>query len=267
MIKMIALDLDATLLTSDKQISNLNIEILKRLHNQGIKIVICTGRPINVISEYIEQLGLINADDYTITFNGSLVINNQTKAPLFKRGLHKADFEPVYQFATQHQYPLNILDFDSIYELTELAASKYHTIMKADVKFIPTTFAELDPQIEYSKAIMSTDPDRLDAARRDFKNDGEYHIVRSQPQILEFIAPHMNKSVGLEALLKYFGLTFENLMAFGDAENDLEMLTAAGTGVAMQNGQPAVKQIANAQTKFDNDHDGVAKFLIDYFNM
>ncbi|MHA8110557.1 Cof-type HAD-IIB family hydrolase [Lactobacillaceae bacterium Melli_B4] len=267
MIKMIALDLDATLLTSNKTISQLNTTVLKRLHEQGIKIVICTGRPISVIRNYIEQLGLTNACDYTITFNGSLVINNQTKQPLFKRGLRKGDFEPIYQFARQNGYPLNILDFDSIYELTELAPSQYHTIMKADVQFIPTTFADLDPQIEYSKAIMSTTPAQLDQARRDFKNAGEYHIVRSQPKILEFIAPHMNKAVGLKALLDHFDLTFENLMVFGDAENDLEMLKAAGTGVVMQNGQPEVKQIADAITKFDNDHDGVGRFLNDYFQI
>ncbi|MEJ6400080.1 Cof-type HAD-IIB family hydrolase [Nicoliella lavandulae] len=264
-IKMIALDLDATLLTSDKTISAANTQILKQLHAAGLKIVICTGRPINVIQDYINQLGLTGVNDYTITFNGSLVINNATRAAIFKHGLTKEDFVPLMQFVQANNDPLNILDFDSIYELTELAPSQYHQIMKADVQFIPTTFADLSDQIEYSKAIMSTDPSRLDQARAAFDSAGKYHVVRSQPNILEFLAPHMNKAVGLKALLTHFGWTFNNLMAFGDAENDLEMLKQAGMGVAMQNGSPEAKAVSNATTTFDNDHDGVAEFLTRYF--
>ncbi|UQS87152.1 Cof-type HAD-IIB family hydrolase [Nicoliella spurrieriana] len=267
MIKMIALDLDATLLTSDKRISDFNTRVLKKLHAAGVRVVICTGRPISVIQNYIDQLGVVGATDYTITFNGALVINNKTRHPLFKSGLTKADFEPIYNFAKRAQLPLNILDFDSIYELTELAPSMYHTIMKADVKFIPKTFQTLPSDQQYSKAIMSTTPDKLDAARDGFNNQGAYHIVRSQPKILEFIAPHMNKAVGLKALLDHYGWTFANLMAFGDAENDLEMIEAAGVGVAMQNGQPEVKRIADQETQFDNDHDGVGQFLANYFKL
>lgn len=69
MIKMIALDLDNTLLNSRKEISARNEAVLKKLHEQGIHVVLCTGRPINAIWPYIEQLGLTAAEDYTITFN------------------------------------------------------------------------------------------------------------------------------------------------------------------------------------------------------
>ena len=68
MIKMIALDLDNTLLNSRKEISARNEAVLKKLHEQGIRVVLCTGRPINAIWPYIEQLGLTAAEDYTITF-------------------------------------------------------------------------------------------------------------------------------------------------------------------------------------------------------
>ena len=79
MIKMIALDLDNTLLNSDKEISARNERVLKALHDRGVHVVLCTGRPINAIWPYIEQLGLTRPDDFTITFNGGLVINNVTK--------------------------------------------------------------------------------------------------------------------------------------------------------------------------------------------
>lgn len=89
MIKMVALDLDNTLLNSNKEISQRNERVLKQLHQQGIKVVLCTGRPINAIWPYIEQLGLTDPEDYTITFNGGLVINNESREHLFELGMKK----------------------------------------------------------------------------------------------------------------------------------------------------------------------------------
>ena len=81
---MVALDLDNTLLNSNKEISQRNEHVLKQLHQEGIKVVLCTGRPINAIWPYIEQLGLTDSDDYTVTFNGGLVINNESREHLFE---------------------------------------------------------------------------------------------------------------------------------------------------------------------------------------
>lgn len=111
MIKMIALDLDNTLLNSDKEISTRNAAVLKQLHEQGIRVVLCTGRPINAIWPYIEQLGLTKPDDYTITFNGGLVINNASREHLFELGMEKADLMPLFEYIKAEKIPLNVLDF------------------------------------------------------------------------------------------------------------------------------------------------------------
>lgn len=86
---MVALDLDGTLLTSDKTISQGNEQALKAIHDEGVKVVLCTGRPINAIWRFIEQLGLTEDTDYTITFNGALVVHNNDKAELAKSGIQK----------------------------------------------------------------------------------------------------------------------------------------------------------------------------------
>ncbi len=65
---------------------------------KGVKVVLCTGRPINAIWHYIEQLGLTNDDDFTITFNGALVINNTSREALAKQGLTKTDLVPLHEF-------------------------------------------------------------------------------------------------------------------------------------------------------------------------
>ena len=82
MIKMIALDLDNTLLNSNKEISKRNEQVLKALHERGIHVVLCTGRPINAIWPYIEKLVLTQPDDFTINFKVGLEINNDNKENL-----------------------------------------------------------------------------------------------------------------------------------------------------------------------------------------
>lgn len=262
MIKMIALDLDETLLNTDKTISEENAATLRKLHEAGVKVVLCTGRPINAIWGYLEQLGLTTSEDYTITFNGALVIQNTTKEALAQSGLSKHDFQPLHAFANDNGYPLDILDFDQVYPIADLTPSVYQHMLKAPMDFVSTKFADL-PDHLFSKAVMATAADVLDqvVSRLTPELKETYHVVRSQPKILEFLAADMDKAVGLGQLLTHFGWDFSNLMAFGDAENDLGMIKAAGDGVAMRNGQPEIKAAADHETPTTNNEAGVAKYL------
>lgn len=265
MIKMIALDLDGTLLTSDKKISERNEHELKSLANQGIKIVLCTGRPINAIWKYIEQLGLTDPDDFTITFNGALVIQNPQRRVLTQQGMNKQQLELLHSFGADHRLPLDVLDFEAVYPLTDLTPSIYQQMLNAKIDFIPTDFQQLTSQ-SYSKAVMADQPEILDQAFAQLTPEmfSHYHIVRSQPKILEFLDHDMDKAVGLKALLAHYNWTFDNLMTFGDAENDLGMLKAAQVGVVMDNGLPEIKAQGTDVT-LTNDQDGVAVFLEKYF--
>lgn len=268
-IKMIALDLDGTLLTSQKTISPATETILKQLHNDGIKVVLCTGRPINAIWRFIEQLGLTDPEDYTITFNGALVVENDNKSELFKQGLHKHDFDRLHAFARKVHAPLDLLDFERAYPLTDLKPSNYQNQFKPGVlNFEPENYANISNEDVFPKAVMCDSKELLDEylAQLPVEANKHYHIVRSQPIITEFLALDMDKKVGLSHLLNHFGWDFSNLMTFGDAENDLGMIESAGTGVVMTNGQEPVKAAANALTQFDNDHDGVAHYLEEYFS-
>ncbi|USS93147.1 Cof-type HAD-IIB family hydrolase [Fructilactobacillus ixorae] len=265
MIKLIALDLDNTLLNSKKQISPRNEQVLRQLHEAGLRMVLCTGRPINAIWNYIEQLGLTTATDYTITFNGGLVIQNPTNQVLAEQGMPKADLQPLYQFAKAQRVPLDVLDFHQVYPLQELGTSIYQEKLNGKINFHPASFATL-PEQTYAKGILANQAERLDQLQQVLPVEltTRYHVVRSQPEILEFLPPQVDKAAGLSALLQHFGWTFAELMAFGDAENDAGMLAHAGVGVAMGNATPAIKQVAHFQTT-TNDQDGVATFLTRYF--
>lgn len=264
MIKMIALDLDNTLLNNHKEISNRNEAVLKRLHEQGLHIVLCTGRPINAIWPYIEQLGLTTPQDYTITFNGGLVINNLTKEHLFERGMVKQDLHPLLEFVNSNQIPLNVLDFDRVYELNDFPGSIYRTVLK-NIQFESIASHHL-PEKVYSKAVMAIPANQLASIIKHLPASlkEHYHAVQSQPMIMEFLPIGVNKAVGLKALLTHFGEGFHNLMSFGDADNDLEMIQAAAQGIVMKNGLPQVKEVATAVTD-SNENDGVAKYCERYF--
>lgn len=265
MIKMVALDLDGTLLTTDKRISQHNEEALKALSSQGIKVVLCTGRPINAIWKYIEQLGLTGTQDYTITFNGALVIQNPDRTVLAKSGIDKPHLTLLHEFCERDGLPLDILDFEQVYPLTDLTPSVYQQMLNANIDFVPTSFTQLKSQA-YSKAVMATDQATLDAVTQRITPamQQQYHIVRSQPKILEFLDHDMDKAVGLKVLLAHYGWDFSNLMAFGDAENDSGMLQNAKVGVVMENGKPEIKALGTDVT-LSNDADGVAAFIEKYF--
>lgn len=267
MIKMIALDLDDTLLTHDKTISPVNEGVLKTLHEQGLRIVLCTGRPINAIWHLIEQLELTQPDDFTITFNGSLVINNASREVIEKQGLSKADLAPLYDFAKENNSALDVLDFGQVYSMTDLKKSIYEDRLGHLIPFVPTNFAQLPDQI-YAEGVVASkaeEVDRVVAAIPDSIKE-KYHIVRSQPHILEFLSPKTDKAVGLRALLSHFNEDFSNLMAFGDAENDIGMLKAAQVGVGMANATPEIFDLTKYHTD-TNENDGVAKFLAEWFEI
>ena len=264
MIKMIALDLDNTLLNNNKEISPRNERVLRKLHQQGIQVVLCTGRPINAIWPYIEQLGLTTPDDYTITFNGGLVINNLTKEHLFEFGMGKEDLAPLLKFVQDEKIPLNVLDFDQVYELNDFPGSIYRTVLK-HINFKPIASKDL-PDKTYSKAVMAIPAEKLTPIIKGLPVTvtKHYHAVQSQPMIMEFLPTGVNKAVGLKVLLKHFGEDFGNLMSFCDADNDLEMIEAAAQGIVMANGLPQVKAAATAVTD-SNEDDGVATYCERFF--
>ncbi|AMV63566.1 HMP-PP hydrolase (pyridoxal phosphatase) Cof [Pediococcus damnosus] len=266
MIKMIALDLDNTLLNSDKKISEANTAALKKLHKAGKAVVLCTGRPINAIWDWLKQLGLMNEKDYSVNFNGSLVIHNVDKKPLMEKGMKRDHFTHLHEFCEAHNYPLDILDFNGVYPINDLPLSGYEKRLGGNMHFLHVPFAKI-PDVDYSKAVICTEPATLDkiVAEMPAQLSKEFHIVRSQPMILEFLKPGIDKGSALDVLLDHLGWTRENLMTFGDAENDLEMLASAGVGVSMANGTPEAKKTANHVTVLDNNHDGVADFLKTYF--
>lgn len=259
MIKMIAIDLDGTLLTDAKTISDKNKEILAQAKARGIKVVICTGRPLIAIKDYLAELDLLNADDYSITFNGGLIQTN-TGEILGKTAMELTDVQHIYQLLTKLALPMDVLSDALCFQLETAPEhpSIYPTMNKA-LTFVPKTIETLEVDALYNKVVSAIDVEYLDQKMQliPVEETERYEIFKTRPNLLEFMPKGVTKAFGLSVLGEHLGIEANEMMALGDEANDLSMINYAGMGVAMENATEGVKSAANFVTK-TNQADGVA---------
>lgn len=259
-VKLIAIDIDGTLLNSNHQVTPAVKEALQTKRNEGCKIVICTGRPLIGILPLIKELGLNEADDFAITYNGSLVQNNATGDTVVKHTLTYQDFLDVEYLSRKLNVHLHTQDRKAMYT-SNRDISKY-TIVEGYLTGIPLKYRavdEMDKEMTISKMMMIDEPDILDAAIQNIPKEfaTRFNLVKSSPYYLEILNKKASKGNALRDLANYLGIKQEETMAIGDNENDLSMLEYAGVSVAMENGTENVKNTALHITK-SNDENGVA---------
>ncbi|AZZ61398.1 HAD family phosphatase [Oenococcus sp. UCMA 16435] len=265
-IKLIALDLDNTLLNAESEISTRNQKVLRFLHKKGLKVVLTTGRPIKGILPFIDQLELKQPEDYSINFNGGAIQNNLSKKIISSKFLTKDDVVPINNLANQMRFPLDGITVDHAYSIIDVRKSGYQSFIGKLMDFTDIKFHDLPAENHYFKFVSQTGPDQVAEIQEKASDYPTFTIVKSRPNLLEFLPKGVNKSFGLGQLLKHFGWTFDNVMAFGDEENDLPMIKSAGIGVAMENAIEDVKKVSQAVTKL-NTEDGVADYLEKYFDL
>lgn len=260
MIRLIALDLDGTLLNNEKKISAATRQTLIQAQEKGVKIVLCSGRPIAGIKSYLEFLGLNERGNYAITYNGGLVQKTDSGEVLSEKILTRRDIQNLYTLSQELSIPMNFIDRDYVYcpLPPEGRPSLYGTIMNA-LPFIGATIDRLPGDLKINKVVYCTDQAYLDSAIRKIpeKYYERYSLLKSRPILLEITNKEVDKGKGLLALGAYLNIRPEEMMTCGDQENDLAMIRLAGVGVAMGNAIPEVKESAQFVTK-TNAEDGVA---------
>lgn len=271
MIKLIAIDLDGTLLTDAKTISDTNKTILAKAKARGVKIVICTGRPLIAIKDYLAELNLLDADDYSITFNGGLIQTN-TGGILGKTAMELADVKHIHELLKEIDLPMDVLS-DALCFQFETAAdhlSIYPTLNKA-LTYVPKTIDSLKEDTLYNKVVAAVNADYLDHKIPLIPSEeyDKFEIFKTRPNLLEFMPKGVTKAFGLSVLGEHLGIEAHEMMALGDEANDLSMINYAGMGVAMENATDGIKSAANFVTR-TNQADGVAhaiqKFVFDELN-
>ena len=236
-IKLIALDLDNTLLTNDKQITDNTRYWLNKAREQGITITFSTGRGIQTIKHLWEQLEL---DSPMILVNGAEIW--KSPGELLERHVLPADgIRELVKFAESHNARFWGYSMESLTQSKDWSEEKYQeNWLKYRIRYdhIPT----------------------IDRLRDEVRSWGLYEVTQSHVVNMEISPLGINKGYGVKRVCDYLGITLDEVMAVGDSHNDLTMLEAAGLGVAMENALPAVKAIADFHTS-SNEEEGVAKAI------
>ncbi|GEO62932.1 Cof-type HAD-IIB family hydrolase [Companilactobacillus nantensis] len=262
--KLIALDLDDTLLTSKKTISDYNKQTIKDALNKDIKVVLCSGRTHNAVIKFAKELDITGENQYMIT-NGGAIIENMDGKIIYQEMLSNTFYRNFVDFVKEHQLHYNVVDnHGNTYTSGEKWLHKY-TIMQAfenanglylkDPDDLPADF-------EIVKAIINGDESELDdisdIVHKRFDHD--YFVVRTGVGFLEIFPQHVNKGTAIKELTKSLGIDLSEVIAMGDRDNDLPMLKIVGKGVAMENAVPEVKAAADFVTS-DNNHSGVGRAI------
>ncbi|MFV0557094.1 MAG: Cof-type HAD-IIB family hydrolase [Enterococcus sp.] len=263
MIKLIAIDLDGTLLTNQKKISAENKQALAQAKAQGVKIVICTGRPLRAIRPYLTELNLKEAGDYSITFNGGLVQKNDTGEIMEKSVFQVDDVKRLVALAQDLDLALDVLSDEVVLNLpTSTNHPSIYGSLNPLLDCRAAAIADLHENGLYNKAVIAYHQEFLDEQIKKipavFRKD--YEVIKTRNNLLEFMPKGITKAYGIELLIQDLGLTREEVMAIGDEENDLSMIQYAGIGVAMENAVTAVKEVADVVTVSNEEH-GVAHVI------
>ncbi|MCL2676595.1 MAG: sugar-phosphatase [Streptococcaceae bacterium] len=258
MIKLVAIDLDGTLLDTNRQITPQVKQAVLDAKKADVKIVITTGRPLMGVIDILKELELTNQSDYVITYNGALV-QRATGEEFLKESLTAMDFFDLDNEAKKIGLHMHAITRDGIYT-SNRDIGKY-TIHEATLVNMPLFFRQPEEiaALEIAKIMMVDEPDVLEngIAYLPFEFFESYNMVKSTPFYLEFMNKKASKGNAVKHLAEKLCLDMDEVMAIGDEENDRSMLQVVGHPVAMENGNNELKKIAKHITK-PNTESGVA---------
>lgn len=268
MKKLITIDLDGTTLNDQHVLSPFTIETLKKVQQLGHTVVITTGRPYRNSKHFYTQLQM---DGPMVNFNGALCHHPIDLS--WKHGYNRhIDQHIVYELLETHaELGANLMMVEGkecLYSSKkELPSVPYYpqshqiellthqTSLSESITAI-TLFSSEEAQVHLTKQLYSLYPQAINVQTW----GGDYPC-------LEIVPFGINKAVATEHLAHVLGFKREDILSFGDEENDVEMIDFAGHGVAMKNAIEQVKKVANDVTPYTNDEDGVAKYLIHYLHL
>lgn len=260
--KLIALDVDGTLLNDDHQLSEENKAAVAEVTRQGGQIVLCTGRSPQNSIPFMEEMGL---SGYVLGHNGAATVSVGDRKVLHQYGLDARGLDPYIEYCRRHSIHFDVnTAFDMYVDNVENLTQEAH-YMYEHFRIMPVTLpAWEDFREPIVKFTVFSKADILDEAQREWATWGEqYNILRSGEFFVDFMHPEASKGNALKHLAAELGIPQEQVLAIGNYYNDISMLTYAGLGVAMDNSPVEVKAAADAVTGTNNDN-GVRDALVKY---
>ncbi|MEY8291317.1 Cof-type HAD-IIB family hydrolase [Carnobacteriaceae bacterium 52-44] len=276
-LKVIVMDIDGTLLNGEKIISTRTKDKLIEAQKKGIKVVLASGRPTQGMLPLAEELEMDKYEGFLVSYNGSQVYDVKTKEILFNQAIpadlandilkHLADFNVVPMVDHGEYMYVNNAFFDIDYEVP----AGHFNIVHYEVRGGNFKVSEVDDfstviKEPVNKILVAGNPDYLEkhheAMRAPFRDSTT--AAFSAPFYFEYTDQGIDKAKALSEVFPDMGITPENMISFGDGQNDRSIIEYAGIGVAMSNAVPEILDLADEVTT-SNDEDGIADFLDKFF--
>lgn len=255
MIRAVFFDIDGTLFSHKTNAIPLSaLEAVEALRNKGIYAVISSGRSY----QEIQDLPVIQYPfDGYILLNGQMILNEQFEV-IAENAIHGKDKEKLVEVFNEKEIPLLLVEKDRMY--INFYDEKVQKTQSAIATAVPQLGEYTGNDIFLASAFLT--PDERIALMSQFET---LKAVSWHPYGIDILPKHSGKMQGILTWLEKTGIDREEIMAFGDAENDMDMIEYAGIGVAMGNGDDGVKAVADFVTK-DIDEDGIA-FALKHFGL
>jgi Cof subfamily protein (haloacid dehalogenase superfamily) len=262
-LKCIALDLDGTTLKSNHTLSDKTIETLRRINGEGTRIIVATGRSWMSVEKYLLQLKLPQLTTPVISYNGGhgMLITVKEDGTVLREPKFQSFVKPEIirsliklseDMGTMVQY-YNADLGDGVYCVPR--NDEHRELMARYSALVGVTHTVLDSYEDAFKIcpsvkilIMSKDPDAVIAEAHKRKLEEELLIIRGSPDpfMVEFLSIETSKGAMLKTMCDFLGIDMQEVVSFGDGENDVQMLELCGMGLAMKNARDAPKEAANA---------------------
>ncbi|MCQ2740033.1 MAG: Cof-type HAD-IIB family hydrolase [bacterium] len=244
MIKLIATDIDGTILIPEKTFTQEVKNCINSLNKRGIKVVVVTGRMNSAAELIAQELGLKTP---IVSYQGGLITFNEKV--LYEKYLTEAQAQKVIKWGKQEDIHLNLYNNDILYSETDCYEVQRYC-NNLHTRYVVEKFENIKKtKVNKLLAIDYNNPERINTLEKLMQKEfPDIYIVKSTPYFLEFSNKEASKYCAVKFLQKYWNLKSEEILTIGDQNNDIELLRAGGIKVAMGNATDDLKSIADYVT-------------------
>ncbi|MDR1067139.1 MAG: Cof-type HAD-IIB family hydrolase [Clostridiales bacterium] len=264
MYKLLAMDLDGTLLNDNGEFPAKNKLAIKEAIESGVKACVCSGRSYMSLLRFERELGLDCEPNYGVCFNGSIVYKTWNRDIILDRRVRNETAVSIARRLKRFDGDVVMYVKDMLFIEEETARLKDYVNRSRVIATVVKSFDDIKDDV--SKVLLKSEPESLRTAAEYMGEvtKGECNQFFTEPTLLEYTALDATKGAALAFLAERVGIGMNEVIAAGDHNNDVSMIEAAGMGVAVANAIPAAKRAAKYITKADNN-DGAIYEIVDRF--
>jgi len=265
--KLLVTDIDGTIANKNGEISEIDLHTLRKIHKDGIMISLCTGRAAGGCAKILDRLSM---DGFHIFFDGALVTDSTLSEEIYIKPIGSELVRQICTLASYNEITLELFSKAGFFIGSPNPLADIHGRL---MSFYPTV-VDFDAICTQQTIILGClvtpahEEMRIMSLFRELEGRlrfiSTFHPSRPDIRFINITATGVTKGAALTALINYLGLNQENVIAIGDAANDIPLLSSAGLAIAMKNAPENLKNIANYITE-DVEHNGVAEAINKFF--